>query len=100
MSVFINCSGSDFYLDVKAYQTFASMDAGDPLNADQTSKDAGAFGFGNANDIIVVRAYYQWPLRNIFGSFSLSKQNLTNGKRLIGSFAAFKNEPFSVTACT
>jgi len=97
MSVFINCSGSNFYLDVKAYPTFASMDTSDPLNADNTFKTPGAFAFGNANDIIVVRAYYVWPIRNIFGSFSL-KPNMTNGKRLMGSFAAFKNEPFTATA--
>jgi Flp pilus assembly protein TadG len=96
MSVFVNCSGSNFYLDVKAYPTFASMDTSNPLNADETFKDAGAFAFGSANDIIVVRAYYQWPTNKIFGSLSL--KNLTNGKRLIGSFAAFKNEPFSATA--
>jgi hypothetical protein len=40
-----------------------------------------------------VRAYYQWPTNQIFGSLSL--KNLSNGKRLIGSFAAFRNEPFS-----
>jgi Flp pilus assembly protein TadG len=96
MSVFINCSSSNFYLDVKAYSTFAAMDTGNPLNADETFKSPGAFAFGSANDIIVVRAYYQWPTNKIFGSLSL--KNLTNGKRLIGSFAAFKNEPFTATA--
>jgi len=96
VSVFINCTSSNFYLDVKAYPTFASMDTSNPLNADETFKDPGAFAFGSANDIIVVRAYYQWPTNRIFGSLSL--RNLTNGKRLIGSFAAFKNEPFTATA--
>ena len=48
MSVFVDCSGADFFLDVKSYDDFASM----------------------------------------------SLQNLSNGKRLIGSFAAFRNEPY------
>ena len=59
-------------------------------------QDAGAFAFGDANDIVVVRAYYQWPTNTIFGGLSL--KNLSNGKRLIGSFAAFRNEPFAATA--
>lgn len=96
VSVFINCTGSNFYLDVKSYTTFASMDKSNPLNADETFKSNGTFAFGSANDIVVVRAYYQWPTNKIFGSLSL--KNLTNGKRLIGSFAAFKNEPFTATS--
>ena len=47
-----------------------------------------------ANDIVVVRAYYQWPTNPIFGALSL--KNMNNGKRLIGSFAAFCNEPYQV----
>jgi hypothetical protein len=42
---------------------------------------------------VVVRAYYQWPTNTIFGALSL--KNLSNGRRLIGSFAAFRNEPFA-----
>jgi Flp pilus assembly protein TadG len=98
MSVFINCTGN-FFLDVKSYTTFASMDTSRPLNADLTFKNPGAFAFGSANDIVVVRAYYQWPTRRVLGMGSLSTTKaLANGNLLIGSFAAFKNEPFTATA--
>ena len=93
MAVFIDCSGDDFYLDVKSYDSFADMDTAPPIDADEKFQTAAGFDFGGANAIVVVRAYYQWPTNNIFGSLSL--KNLSNGKRLIGSFAAFRNEPYT-----
>jgi Flp pilus assembly protein TadG len=92
-SVFINCSSSSFYLDVKSYATFGDMIVSNPIDSDENFTDAGTYDYGSASDIVVVRAYYQWPTNQIFGSLSL--KNLSNGKRLIGSFAAFRNEPFS-----
>jgi Flp pilus assembly protein TadG len=94
-AIFINCSGSNFYLDVKSYSTFASMVMTKPVNPQDDFTDPGTFAFGSPNDIVVVRAYYQWPTNKIFGSLSL--KNLSNGKRLIGSFAAFCNEPYQAT---
>lgn len=96
MAIFVNCSGPNFYLDVKSYPTFDSMVTTQPLDGDENFTDSGSFAFGNASEIVVVRAYYQWPTNTIFGSLSL--KNLANGKRLIGSFAAFRNEPFTTTA--
>jgi Flp pilus assembly protein TadG len=95
VSVFVNCESANFYLDVESYETFGDVAMGNPLDDDENFTDAGTFAFGNANDIVVVRAYYQWPTNQIFGSLSL--KNLANGKRLIGSFAAFRNEPFTAT---
>jgi Flp pilus assembly protein TadG len=95
MAVFVSCKSSAFYLDVKAYNSFAEMQMAKPLNADETFQDEGAYMFGGAMQIVVVRAYYQWPTNKIFGSLSLA--NLANGKRMIGSFAAFRNEPFGPT---
>jgi Flp pilus assembly protein TadG len=95
VSVFINCNSSNFYLDVQSYPTFTAMSVTNPLDDDDDFNDAPAFSFGSPNDIVVVRAYYQWPTNQIFGSLSL--KNLSNGKRLIGSFAAFCNEPYQAT---
>jgi hypothetical protein len=66
-----------------------------PLDEDEEFVPAAAFEFGAESEIVVMRAYYQWPTNKIFGGISL--QNLGNGKRLIGSFAAFRNEPFGET---
>jgi Flp pilus assembly protein TadG len=92
MAVFVDCASSDFYMDVKSYNSFADLEMNKPLNADETFKDESAYQFGGEGQIVVVRAYYQWPTNKIFGSLSLA--NLSNGKRMIGSFAAFRNEPF------
>lgn len=96
MSVFIDCNSGNFYLDVRSYSDFASMQLGPPVDEDEEYLDEGTYQFGNENDIVVVRAYYQWPTNRIFGGLSL--QNLDNGKRLIGSFAAFRNEPYGKVA--
>jgi Flp pilus assembly protein TadG len=90
------CARTDFYLDVKSYATFGDMQMNKPTKADETFETPTVFDFGEPNDIVVVRAYYQWPTNKIFGTLSL--KNLANGKRLIGSFAAFRNEPYAVTA--
>jgi Flp pilus assembly protein TadG len=95
MSVFVDCDGGDFYLEVKAFGGFEelknSMNAS-PTDEEEEFKDPGAFDFGEPSEVVLVRAYYQWPTNAIFGSLSL--KNMANGKRLIGSFAAFRNEPF------
>lgn len=95
VAVFIDCGSASFYLDVKSYSTFGDMVVTNPLDDDDNFEDSGTFAFGNPNDIVVVRAYYQWPTNQIFGSLSL--KNLSNGKRLIGSFSAFCNEPYAST---
>ena len=95
MAVFISCD-SNFYLDVRAFNTFADLESGKPIDDKEKFKPAPAFDFGESGDIVMVRAYYQWPTSKMLGGMSL--QNLSNGKRLIGSFAAFRNEPFERVA--
>jgi Flp pilus assembly protein TadG len=96
MSVFVNCNNSGFYLDVKSFATFASMTTSNPtMDAGGNFTDTPSYITGNANDIVMVRVYYQYPIIRIpFTPFSMTTAGL-NGKRLIGSFAAFRNEPFS-----
>jgi Flp pilus assembly protein TadG len=96
VDIFVDCSGADFYLDVKSYPTFDSMELTQPTDENDDFDDPGAFDFGAESEIVVVRAYYQWPTNAIFGGLSL--KNLSNGKRLIGSFAAFRNEPYTAAS--
>jgi hypothetical protein len=96
MSVFVDCDSGDFYLDVRSFPSFGAVEIDEPLNDDDTFESESAYEFGQPNDVVIVRAYYQWPTNRIFGSLSL--QNLGNGKRLIGSFAAFCNEPYGSAA--
>ncbi|WP_370636863.1 TadE family protein [Afifella sp. IM 167] len=88
----IRCDSPNFYLDVRSYETFASAQVSNPVDEDDAFEDAGEFEFGGPGDIVVVRAYYQWPTNPLYGGLTFG--NLANGKRLIGSFTAFRNEPF------
>lgn len=96
--VFIDCTDGDFYLDVRSadsFADFANLSLTPPVDEEDDFNDNSEFEAGGPGSIVVVRAYYQWPTSPIFGDLSL--QNLANGKRLIGSFAAFRNEPFVPT---
>jgi Flp pilus assembly protein TadG len=48
-------------------------------------------GGGNAS-VIMVEAYYKWPVIVSLGGFNL--QNTPDGKRLISAVRVFRNEPF------
>jgi hypothetical protein len=90
--VFLSCSEGRFHLDVRSYDSFAAMDIAPPVTQSGGFRESGDPEFGEANDIVVVRAYYQWPTSPIIGELTLA--NLENGRRLISAFAAFRNEPF------
>ena len=99
MSVFVDCDSSEFYLQVTKYDTFAqlALEATEsPVDDEGEFEEPGAFEPGLPNEIVVVRAYYQWPTSKIF--WGLSLQDSANGKRVIGSFAAFCNEPYQTTS--
>ncbi len=99
ISVFIDCSSANFYLDVEKYDTFADLATlvvSPPVDDDDKFTDPPTFNFGTANQIVVVRAYYQWPITPILGH--QWKNAMPNGKLLIGSFAAFCNEPYTSTS--
>jgi Flp pilus assembly protein TadG len=79
---------SSLYLDVQTKPAFSDFDRSTPFDA------AGKFqpnkvGFqpGGPNDIVLVRAFYQWPM---FVTV------LTGGNRLLVATAVFRNEPFAV----
>jgi Flp pilus assembly protein TadG len=96
VEIFIDCNSANFYLDVKSYNDFSEISFSKPVDDDEEFTDAGDYEFGTESAIVVVRCYYQWPTNTVFGSLSL--KNLANGKRLIGSWAAFRNEPFTASA--
>lgn len=93
---FIDCQSRNFYFDVAAYDSFAAVDSAPPINKGGNFKGGGKTDFGGPSDIVVLRVYYQWPTSPILGELSLA--NLENGRRLIGSMAAFRNEPFAPAA--
>jgi Flp pilus assembly protein TadG len=82
-----NCSGA-LAIDVQTYSDFASTtDSSNSGSVPKTMK----FDAGKAGSIVLVRAYYTWPL--ITPLLKTGLQN-SNGKRIVYSATAFTNEPY------
>jgi len=80
-------------VDVQKFDTFADINLSPPIddkgNLDLSSK----YDPGNGGDIVVVRAYYEWPLTVQLLGLDLS--NMASGNtHLLSAAAAFRNEPF------
>jgi len=86
-----NCS-SNLYVDVETFPTFAAVTAPQVVTNKVFNPAALSFSPGGPGSIVVVRAYYQWPL--IVPLMSQALQQLNGGETLITSTAAFRNEPY------
>jgi Flp pilus assembly protein TadG len=91
VSLLFDCT-SKLRLDVRTFTSFASMTAPQPLTAQGNFQQNFSFQMGGAQEIVLMSAYYEWPLLNIVSSMSLS--NMASGNRLLQASAAFQNEPF------
>ena len=86
-----DCS-ANLSVDVRTFSTFQSVTAPQPVSGGVFNPAALTFTPGGPTDIVVVRAYYQWPL--IAPLMSQALQQLNGGKVLITSTATFRNEPY------
>ena len=83
---------SHLSVDVRTYTTFAAVTAPQVVQNGVFNSAALTFTPGGPQDIVVVRAYYQWPL--IAPMFNQALQQLNGGSALLTSTAAFRNEPY------
>jgi Flp pilus assembly protein TadG len=83
---------SNLYVDVRTFTSFASVTAPQPVTNGVFDPSKLTFTPGGPGDIVVVHAYYQWPL--IAPMMSQALENLSGGRTLITSTAAFRNEPY------
>ena len=83
---------NNLYVDVRTFTSFASVTAPQPVSNGTFNPGALQFTPGGPSQIVVVRAYYQWPL--IAPLMSQALQTLNGGKVLITSTATFRNEPY------
>ncbi|MDR3494274.1 MAG: pilus assembly protein [Ancalomicrobiaceae bacterium] len=88
----IDCN--NLYLNVTTVTNFASANLTPPTIDPKTGKlpTTTSYIIGGSSDIVVVSAYYLFP--TLFSNFGLSMADQSNGTRLLGSVAAFRNEPF------
>ncbi len=92
IDLLFNCQDS-LYIDVKTYTSFGAISLSTPVDADgNLKKDGYTFTPGHGGDIVVVRAYYEWPV--FVNKLGNNLANMPDGTHLIAATAAFRNEPF------
>ncbi|HVY19642.1 MAG TPA: TadE/TadG family type IV pilus assembly protein [Bauldia sp.] len=97
LSPMFNCPGG-LTLDVRTYSSFGSITlsiptipAGQP-NAGNLDTSNTQYNLGKGGDIVLVRAYYAWPV--FVNRLGNNLATMPNGTRLLVATAAFRNEPF------
>lgn len=80
-------------IDVRHYPTWAGANPPSPMKEDGTFDEAGmTFDPGEAEEIVLARAYYRWPLITPFLSRALAR---TGGNQaVITATTTFRNEPY------
>jgi Flp pilus assembly protein TadG len=84
---------SSLKVDVRKYADFNSINLNTPLDANGNLKVTENYQTGHGGDIVVVRAYYEWP--TFVPGLGNNLANMPDGNRLLVATAAFRNEPFS-----
>lgn len=79
-------------VDVKSYSSFADVTIPPSIDDDGNLDDDLDFNPGGASQIVVVRVFYRWPMAGSY--LGIDFADLADGSRLLGSTAAFRNEPF------
>jgi hypothetical protein len=100
VEVLLSCDPEDLLIDVRAFSSFGGagyedeFDSEGNVNDELDGYDLGQSGASGGADIVLVRAFYKWPLYT--PGFSQYFSNMPNGEqyRLISSSVAFRNEPF------
>ena len=90
----ITCAGLN--LDVRHYSSFSNAGSNltNPLDANGNLKTNFSYDPGGAGDVVVVRAFYEWPLAAKLPK-EIGLSNMSNGDRLLVATAAFRNEPYA-----
>jgi Flp pilus assembly protein TadG len=91
IAVMFNCTAG-LKLDVKKYTNFAAINLSTPKDGNGNLNVTESYQPGNGGDIVVVRAYYEWP--TFVNKLGNDLSTLPNGNHLLVSTVAFRNEPF------
>jgi Flp pilus assembly protein TadG len=84
---------SDLQFDVKAYNAgFGGVANSSPLDSGGDLPNMTAFDTGGACDVVLVRAFYRWPVITPGLGFLLA--NMRGSNHLLATAAAFRNEPY------
>ena len=95
VSPLIACDGN-LQIDVQAYPSYTNVTNTPPLNPDNTlNTNVNNYITGNACDVVLVRAFYTWPV--VTPALTWFLVNMAGNKHLVTAAAAFRNEPYTTT---
>jgi Flp pilus assembly protein TadG len=85
---------TNMVVEVRKFTTFAGVTTESPIvNGDLKTQGQLLFEPGGPGDIVLVRAYYRWPL--ITPLLSKGLDQLKGGNAMITSTLTFRNEPYA-----
>lgn len=92
ISMLLGCDGR-LGLDVRKFTGFGAVVL--PAALDENGNLSGNMQFdpGAAGDVVVVRAFYTWPM--LTPTVGMQFSNMSGGHRLLEASIAFRNEPFN-----
>jgi Flp pilus assembly protein TadG len=92
LTYMFNCS-ANLYINVQTFASFSAITLATPTDANGNLLTTGyTYSAGSGSDIVLVRAYYEWPV--FVNRLGNNLANEPNGKHLLTSTVAFQNEPF------
>lgn len=78
------------HLDVRTFDSFADVNFPPPIEDGELTGN-NQFQPGSAGDIVLVRAFYEWPVAS---PVATGLSTMSDGSRLLTASTAFRNEPF------
>lgn len=91
LSTLFDCDNG-VYIDVQSYGKTFPTSMPTQIDANKNFNSSMSYNPGGAEDIVVIRVFYQWPLFVTGLGYNIS--NLTGNKRLLVGTAIFRNEPY------
>ncbi|WMT74178.1 pilus assembly protein [Bradyrhizobium sp. Ash2021] len=79
-------------VDVRNFPQFATVSLPSPIDANGNYVPPSNYSPGGPGDIVVVRAFYQWPIFVTGLGFNLA--DVSGSKKVLTATAAFQNEPY------
>jgi Flp pilus assembly protein TadG len=79
-------------VDVESFPQFSTVSLPSPIDANGNCLPPSNYSPGGPGDIVVVRAFYQWPIFVTGLGFNLA--DASGSKRCLTATAAFQNEPY------
>ncbi|MEQ1863802.1 MAG: TadE/TadG family type IV pilus assembly protein [Micropepsaceae bacterium] len=92
ISMLLGCDGR-LGIDVRQFAGFGGVVLPPALDENGNLSGNMAFQPGTAGDVVVVRAFYTWPM--LTPTVGIQFANMSGGHRLLEASIAFRNEPFN-----